>query len=289
MTLDDKVVTSVTFRRTLQDSITIDDEINTTVTRVKVLQETLSVADDVDTSITRVRSIEDSMSISDKITTIASKTKKLTESLSLSDDVANTRIVLLQDSLVLLDKITTSVTKRLTESLALSDEIIPTDGQIQRLQESFSLTDDFNSSPILDPISNKVVDELTLLTFTATATDSQSPPQTLTFSLSGAPSGAKINSTTGVFKWTPTEEQGPGKYSFTVIVSDGSLTDTQRVNVKVNEVSTSTPTRPSSSSRSSGGGGGGGGGIGSVGGFGGNLTQPVIPVRNFTNGGARFP
>jgi hypothetical protein len=59
-------------------------------------------------------------------------------------------------------------------------------------------------------------------------------------------------------------------------VSDGSLTDSQRVKVKVNEVSTSTPTRPSSSSRSSGGGGGGGGGGGPIGGFGGNLTQPVI-------------
>jgi hypothetical protein len=74
-----------------------------------------------------------------------------------------------------------------------------------------------------------------LLTFTATATDADIPVQTLTYSLSGTvPAGASITSA-GVFTWTPTEAQGPGDYTFGVVVSDGSLTASQTVTVHVNE------------------------------------------------------
>ena len=45
-------------------------------------------------------------------------------------------------------------------------------------------------------------------TFTATATDPDVPANTLAFSLIDAPSGAAIGSTSGVFTWTPSEEQG---------------------------------------------------------------------------------
>jgi hypothetical protein len=94
-----------------------------------------------------------------------------------------------------------------------------------------------NLAPILDPIGAKIVNELSLLTFTATASDPDIPAQTLTFSLgSGAPTGASINPTTGVFTWTPTEAQGPGVYTIRVIVSDGSLTDYEDISVTVNEV-----------------------------------------------------
>ena len=94
-----------------------------------------------------------------------------------------------------------------------------------------------NSPPVLGPIGNKTVDELTPLTFTATASDPDVPPQTLTFSLgAGAPAGASINASTGVFTWTPTEAQGPGVYTIRVIVSDSSLTDYEDVSVTVNEV-----------------------------------------------------
>jgi hypothetical protein len=50
------------------------------------------------------------------------------------------------------------------------------------------------------------------LTFTATATDPDIPANTLSFSLDeGAPAGAAIHSTTGVFTWTPTSAQAPGR------------------------------------------------------------------------------
>ncbi len=93
-----------------------------------------------------------------------------------------------------------------------------------------------NTAPVLSAIGNKTVDEGSLLTFTATAIDSDLPANTLTYSLVGAPTGAIINAVTGVFTWTPTEAQGPGSYTFTVRVSDGTLTDEEQITVTVNEV-----------------------------------------------------
>ncbi len=93
-----------------------------------------------------------------------------------------------------------------------------------------------NFAPVLAAIPPQTVDEGVLLTFTATATDTDLPANTLTYSLMGAPSGAAIAGSTGVFTWTPTEAQGPGSYNFTVRVSDGTLTHDQPVSVTVNEV-----------------------------------------------------
>ena len=73
-------------------------------------------------------------------------------------------------------------------------------------------------------------------TFTATATDADSPAQLLTFSLTGAPTGATIDGSTGVFSWTPSEDQGPGTYPFSVNVSDGVATTTSPISVTVTEV-----------------------------------------------------
>jgi len=78
-----------------------------------------------------------------------------------------------------------------------------------------------NSAPVLAPIGNKTVKKDDLLTFTATATDPDLPANTLTFSLGlGAPAGAVINSSTGLFSWTPTKNQGPGNYPVTIRVTD---------------------------------------------------------------------
>src|SRR5262249_33883872 len=77
------------------------------------------------------------------------------------------------------------------------------------------------------------------LSFRAPATASDLPANPLTFSLVGAPAGAGIDPTTGVFSWTPTEAQGPGSYTFAVRVIDNgtpSLFAEQMVTVTVNEV-----------------------------------------------------
>ena len=91
-----------------------------------------------------------------------------------------------------------------------------------------------NGLPTVNPIADLVVDEMALMTFTATASDPEG--QILTFSLQNAPYGASINSTTGVFTWTPTEEQGPGVYSINVMVSDGYLMSSESVMIIVNDV-----------------------------------------------------
>jgi len=78
-----------------------------------------------------------------------------------------------------------------------------------------------------------VATELVELSLTATASDPNDDP--LTFSLGGAPAGASIDSNTGVFTWTPTEEQGPGVYSVTIIVSDGGMQDQTSFDIIVEE------------------------------------------------------
>lgn len=91
-----------------------------------------------------------------------------------------------------------------------------------------------NSIPTIDPIPDQVVDELSTLTFNVTAFDPDG--QQLTFSMQGAPYGASINSTTGVFTWTPAENQGSGVYSIDIVVSDGLVISGQRVLIIVNDV-----------------------------------------------------
>lgn len=92
-----------------------------------------------------------------------------------------------------------------------------------------------NTAPVLASIPPQTVDEGTLLTFTASATDSDLPPNTLTYSLIDSPAGASINSANGEFTWTPDQAQGPASYNFSVRVSDGNLTHDQAVTVTVLE------------------------------------------------------
>jgi len=95
-----------------------------------------------------------------------------------------------------------------------------------------------NQAPILDPIGNQTTDELVELSFTATATDADTPPQSLSFSLQNQPAGAAINSTSGEFTWTPTESQD-GLFTFNVTVTDGIASDFEEITVTVNEVNLS--------------------------------------------------
>jgi len=85
-----------------------------------------------------------------------------------------------------------------------------------------------NSAPILAPISNKTLVVGQTLSFTASATDNDQPPQTLTYSVGpGAPFGAGINPSTGQFSWTPAF---PRTNTISIIVADNgtpSLSATQ--------------------------------------------------------------
>src|SRR5207253_85208 len=99
-----------------------------------------------------------------------------------------------------------------------------TDGGSPPLSDTKTFTvfvNEVNSAPTLSVVSNRTIVELTTLTFTNTAADTDAPANTLTFSLDpGAPAGASVNATNGVFTWTPTEAQGPSTNPITVRVTD---------------------------------------------------------------------
>jgi hypothetical protein len=94
-----------------------------------------------------------------------------------------------------------------------------------------------NSAPVLAPLSNHVLTLGQTLSFTASATDADSPPQVLVFSLlAGAPSGAVVNPASGLFSWTPAT--APTTNSISLEVSDnlsgpGGLSATQTFSVIV--------------------------------------------------------
>jgi hypothetical protein len=100
-----------------------------------------------------------------------------------------------------------------------------------QIQQAFAAV---NGLPMVNPIPDQTVDELTFLTFNVTATDPDG--QQLGFSLQNAPYGASINSTTGVFTWTPSEEQGSGVYHINVVVNDGFVISSGTVMIIVNDV-----------------------------------------------------
>jgi len=95
-----------------------------------------------------------------------------------------------------------------------------------------------NSAPSLTVPADQTIDELTTLTVTNTATDPDAGTA-LTFSLLSPPSGMNIDPLTGVITWTPSDAQGPGSYTITVVVSDDAqapLSATNSFNVTVNDV-----------------------------------------------------
>jgi len=116
--------------------------------------------------------------------------------------------------------------------------------------ETFTITvNEVNTAPVLGAIGDQVVDELTTLTFTATATDNDLPADTLTYSLDAASLalGMTIDPNSGVFSWTPTEGQGGMTPSVTVTVTDsgtGNLVDSETFTVTVNDVNISPTTSP---------------------------------------------
>ncbi|WP_145234608.1 putative Ig domain-containing protein [Urbifossiella limnaea] len=98
-----------------------------------------------------------------------------------------------------------------------------------------------NLAPVLAAVGDRTVNEGELVTIPATAADPDLPANALTFTLTGAPAGASIDPTTGVFTWTPTEAQGPATFTFTVRVTDNgtpALFDEEAITVTVGEVNT---------------------------------------------------
>jgi formylglycine-generating enzyme required for sulfatase activity len=110
--------------------------------------------------------------------------------------------------------------------------------------ENSGTTNAGNSAPSLAAIDNQTIQAGSLLTFIATATDSDLPAQKLTFSLEvGAPGGATITSE-GVFSWIPTEAQSPSTNMITVKVTDNGtpvLSVARSFTIVVNSGNTNPP------------------------------------------------
>jgi len=113
---------------------------------------------------------------------------------------------------------------------------------------SFVITvSEVNQAPVLPVQTNRTIAELTLLTVTNTATDGDLPANALTYQLINPPSGASINAS-GVITWTPSEAQGPGTYTNTTVVNDGTVSVTNSFVVTVTEVNQA-PVLPAQTNR----------------------------------------
>jgi len=79
-----------------------------------------------------------------------------------------------------------------------------------------------NLPPELAPVAGASIGADLTLTLTNSATDPNRPPPTLTFSLLTGPTNATLNSSNGVFVWTPVVGQANSTNLVTVAVSDNS-------------------------------------------------------------------
>lgn len=98
-----------------------------------------------------------------------------------------------------------------------------------------------NTTPLLASLPVQTVNEGEEVSFSAAATDAESPPQTLTYSLAHAPAGMTIHPVTGLVRWPTGEANGPSTNLITLVVRDNgapALGATQTVTVVVNEVNT---------------------------------------------------
>jgi hypothetical protein len=97
-----------------------------------------------------------------------------------------------------------------------------------------------NTPPTLAPIPNETVNVGQTVAFTASATDTDQPPQTLTFALLAGATNATLNTNSGAFSFRPLVTQADSTNSFTLKVADNgtpSLSATQTFSVIVNPLS----------------------------------------------------
>jgi hypothetical protein len=94
--------------------------------------------------------------------------------------------------------------------------------------------------PTLSPISNRTVNVGQTVAFTASATDTNQPPPTLTFALLSDTTNATLNTNSGAFSFRPLVTQANSTNVFTLKVSDNGtppLSATQGFSVVVNPLS----------------------------------------------------
>ncbi|MEX2141520.1 MAG: putative Ig domain-containing protein [Pirellulales bacterium] len=96
-----------------------------------------------------------------------------------------------------------------------------------------------NQAPNLLPIADRSVAEGSEMRFTALATDPDQNQLTFAIDPETALPGATIDPMTGEFRWTPTEDQGPGEFDVRILVIDNgtpALADSETFKITVTEV-----------------------------------------------------
>jgi hypothetical protein len=116
--------------------------------------------------------------------------------------------------------------------------VIVTDGGGRSDQQTVQITvREVNQAPVLAAIGNRTAAAGSVASFTASATDPDSPANSLTYRLgTGAPAGASINSSTGVFSWNIPPETVAGNVSVTVLATDNgtpALSDSETFSISV--------------------------------------------------------
>jgi len=124
---------------------------------------------------------------------------------------------------------------------------VVSDGVLSATNSFSVIVTEANAAPVLPTQTNRTIAELTPLTVTNTATDSDLPANVLTYQLLSPPGGATIT-TNGVITWTPAEAQGPTTNTLTTVVSDGALSATNSFVVTVTEVNVA-PALPAQTNR----------------------------------------
>jgi hypothetical protein len=100
--------------------------------------------------------------------------------------------------------------------------------------------------PVLAAISNRTINVGQTVSFTASATDTNQPPPTLSFNLLSAPTNASVNSTSGLFNWRPLTSQANSTNQFVLVVTANntpSLSATQSFAVAVSPITLPTLTQ----------------------------------------------
>ncbi len=116
--------------------------------------------------------------------------------------------------------------------------VIATAGLISHTKTiALTLVGPTNTPPVLAPIANQTVNVGQTVAFTASATDTNQPPQTLTFALLAGAANATLNPNSGAFSFRPLVTQANSTNNFRLKVSDNgspSLSATQNFAVVVN-------------------------------------------------------
>jgi subtilisin-like proprotein convertase family protein len=100
-----------------------------------------------------------------------------------------------------------------------------------------------NAVPVVSPIADFSLNEGGSLSFTAAATDPNTP---LIYTLTAGPFGVAIDTQSGLFTWMPGEADGPGTHPVTIKVTDSGippLSATETFNIVVKELN-SAPVLP---------------------------------------------